>query len=451
MKLKNSLLSKYLLIILLAMIVLPVSFPLISLLFYLPAQNFDIEGIPNQYQSGTDLEKMWHSEAEKLAGATDDQINNRLLELKAKYKKADLFWVDESGTTRLKLPETMNLPDQWSPGQTIDFMKKSYDADPFTIVTFIGSNQNEGFMVFQVKRAEMKSTGQTIQEKYDYVMVIGMLLILALFVFVSWVFFYKIRKRLLRLQEAMARPANNGIPGKIEIDKLDEIGRLEEAFNDMVTQLETSRLREQEEEELRKQLIANLSHDLRTPLTTIRGHAYRLKNESLSETGLESVKLIDQKIGYVGELIENLLSYTLLSAGKYPFKPEHTDIVRFARTSVAAWYPVFERAKFEIVAEFPEQAITWYVDPQWLQRILDNLFQNVLRHAAAGKYIKIAMNERESSLIITDHGPGVDAGSEGKGAGVGLSIVALMAREMKLDWKLDSSETGTIITLKPKE
>ena len=51
----------------------------------------------------------------------------------------------------------------------------------------------------------------------------------------------------------------------------------------MIQELETSRKREIEEEELRKELIANLSHDLRTPLTTIRAHAYRLKKNHLAQ------------------------------------------------------------------------------------------------------------------------------------------------------------------------
>ena len=63
----------------------------------------------------------------------------------------------------------------------------------------------------------------------------------------------------------------------------------------MVQELETSRKREMEEEELRKELIANLSHDLRTPLTTIRAHAYRLKKEPLSTKGQESLDFIDEK------------------------------------------------------------------------------------------------------------------------------------------------------------
>ncbi|MFC0333859.1 sensor histidine kinase, partial [Paenibacillus sepulcri] len=143
---------------------------------------------------------------------------------------------------------------------------------------------------------------------------IAIVTILGVFILISWLFFYKIRKRLMHLQEAMAKPAGNGIPLPIRIDKRDEIGQLGDSFNKMVHELEISRHREKEEEALRRQLISNLSHDLRTPLTAIRGHAYRLKKESLSPKGRESLDAIDHKISHLGQLLENLLSYTLLTS-----------------------------------------------------------------------------------------------------------------------------------------
>ena len=196
-------------------------------------------------------------------------------------------------------------------------------------------NKHEGFMVLQIPRPDMVSPSDKLRAKYNYIFPVALLFIFALFILISTFFFYRIRKRLLLLQEVMETPTENGIPSPIEVTKQDEIGRLEYSFNRMIQELETSRKREIEEEELRKGLIANLSHDLRTPLTTIRAHAYRLKKESLSTKGEESLGFIDEKAEYMGELIENLLSYTLLTTGKYPYYPENVDIVRHYAIKVA--------------------------------------------------------------------------------------------------------------------
>lgn len=449
MKLKNSLLNQYLLIILFAIMILPISFLLISTFFYTQFSNEDDHNI---YQNGTNLEKFWQDEARKLAGAKDEQINEKLTKLKAEYTKANMYWVDEAGNTKYKLPEDLAVPSSWSPSNTIDFMKKNRgsNVDPFTVVALIGEQKNEGFMVLQVPRSAMISTGERMQAKYNYLILLAVLAILVLFIFISWIFFYKIRKRLLRLQGAMSIPSENGIPDILSVKKKDEIGKLELSFNEMIRQLESSRKREREEETLRRQLIANLSHDLRTPLTTIRGHAFRLQKEPLSEKGKESLELIDTKINYLGQLIENLLSYTLLTSGKYPYHPKKTDMVRLVKTSFAAWYPVFENLHFQMDVDFPESTFYWEVDAEWMERILDNFYQNINRHAKDGKYIGVKVDVERQQIMIADNGPGMSGESAEKGAGIGLSIVSLMLKDMKLEWITETGKKGTIITIRKR-
>lgn len=449
MKLKNSLLSKYLLLIFIAIMILPVTFPILTMLIYTPAdKNFS-----NQYQNGTDLEKMWHQEARELNGATEIEINKRIVELQKKYSKASMFWVDKNGFTKRKIPEEITIPKRWSTAYTVKFMKKSYDSDPFTAVAFIGTNKNQGFMVIQVPRSEMKNANEQVRDKYNYILVIGMGVILAAFIFVSWIFFYRIRKRLLRLQQAMTVPTETRIPHTLHVGKLDEIGNLEQSFNGMISKLQEARKREQEEEELRRSLIANLSHDLRTPLTTIRGHAYQLQKEPMSENGRQSLELIDRKISFLAELIENLLSYSQLSSGKYPYHSENLDVVRQIRTSIANWYPVFEREGFDIEIEMTDERVSYNLDQQWFERILDNFFQNILRHAKTGKYIGIKLQRKEKGhlLVIEDKGPGMDSPSLEKGTGMGLTIVSLMLKEMRLNWEIESTNKGTKIYIWFKE
>ncbi|MGE7624704.1 HAMP domain-containing sensor histidine kinase [Viridibacillus sp. NPDC096237] len=447
MKFKNSLLMKYLTFILIAIIILPLTLPIVSITTNLLSGGFN-ESKQNIYQNGTDIEAMWNREAKALSGTSDEFIEKSLLLLQKEYNQASIYWVDETNQTRLK-PSNLNIPSTWSAAYTVDFMKKNrgYQADPFTVVAFIGEDQNKGFMVIQVPRSAMQTKEDNIRDTYSYLIVIGILTILASFILLSWIFFYRIRKRLLYLQKAMDSPTESGFPNRLEVGKVDEIGQLEQAFNKMIIELELSRKREQDEEKLRRQLIANLSHDLRTPLTAMQSHLYRMSKENLIATGQKSLEMVDEKIHFLDQLIENLLSYTLLSSRKYPFNPSHTDIVRLIRTSVAMWYPVFENRGFTIDLEIPDQSVHWYIDPGWFERILNNLFQNINRHASAGKYVGIHffIKETHSYLQISDHGTGIDGVSEEKGAGIGLSIVDLMVKEMELDLNIKSNENGTSI------
>ncbi|MCG7334777.1 HAMP domain-containing histidine kinase [Sporosarcina sp. ACRSM] len=446
-KLRNSLLTQYLLIILVATLILPLSLPVVSVIFYNSLEKVDD---PVRYYNGTDLENMWIETAKGLSGASEAEIHQKLLEMNHIYQEASMYWVDDSGQTRDKFPSSLAVPDTWSASDAVEFMKQNrgYTVDPFTVVAFIGHEQQEGFMVLQVPRTDMVSPSDQLRAKYNYMFPIALLSIFALFILISMLFFYRIRKRLLHLQKAMATPEATGIPAMIEVTKEDEIGRLEQSFNRMVKKLETSRSREIEEEELRKELIANLSHDLRTPLTTIRGHAYRLQKESLSTKGQESLDFIDEKVNYMGELIENLLSYTLLTTGKYPYYPEKVDMTRLIRNSFSSWYPVFENHQFTIEVDIPDRQLLWEVDPQWMHRVLDNLFQNIARHAKSGQFV--AVRVENEAIILEDHGPGMKGKSNQTGIGIGLSIISLMLKEMKLDWDIETSERGTKIKIQKR-
>ncbi|VTR61369.1 phosphate regulon sensor protein [Actinobacillus pleuropneumoniae] len=272
-----------------------------------------------------------------------------------------------------------------------------------------------------------------------------------LFILVSWLFFVRIRKRLLRLRSAMTSSHTaTGIPQPVTLTKYDEIGQLEEGYNDMVIQLEEGQRRQREEEELRKSLIANLSHDLRTPLTVIRSHIFSMEREPLSPKGKESLSLIESKIADLGGLIDNLLSYNLLASGRVQLNMESADVLRIVKESAAAWYPVWEKAGIEPDIQVRDEPLHWNVDVLWFRRLLDNLFQNVARHARSGQYIGIHTEEREGLegvLVISDHGPGIESDSGNKGTGIGLAIVDHLTREMGLGSHVESSDEGTRIRI----
>ena len=284
-----------------------------------------------------------------------------------------------------------------------------------------------------------------------YVILLLFGFIIVAFVVISWLFFLRLRKRLTRLQEVMSFSANNNSfpkPISVQTDRMDEIDQLGSSFNWMIQQLEDSRKREYEEELLRHRLIANLSHDLRTPLTILRGHITRLNKESMSFEGQDSLAEMNHTITRVGDLMDDLLSYTLLTSGKHPFHPTSTDIVRLVRASVAEWYPAFEEKEIQLDVDLPTvKTFYWEADPKWMTRVLDNLFQNILRHAAEGKYTNIVVDVEKELIIVADRGPGMDNSSYEGGSGIGLSASNYMLKKMKLKADFTSNENGTRVAI----
>lgn len=248
-------------------------------------------------------------------------------------------------------------------------------------------------------------------------------------------------------------PKGDLLPNLMTISKFDEIGALESSFNDMLQALIHSRKKEKEEEITRRKLVADISHDLRTPLTAIRAQLYSLKKEVSSIKGIDTIAKIDSKISYLSDLIDNLLSYSLLSSKKYPYKLANVDMVRTTRNIIAPWYNLLEEKNFEIDVQMSKKPIFWEVDVHWFQRMIDNVIQNVVRHASQGNFIGIYVinNEGKGEISIIDKGPGFNQNSPNKGLGVGLSIIGLMANQMNLEWKISTSKDGTICTFKTKK
>lgn len=427
--------SKYLILILTALLLWPV----IPAMFYLPG--YILRDHP--LHRPEEITRMWRQEAVKLGGAGRDRIQERLSELNAEYPDAEMFWVDQTGTTNAVTNRPEDIPERWTYMDALAFRTQDYVHERFAITSLIGDDPKQGFMVMRLPESHILSAEMSLSG--NKLLVLLFFIICLTFFMLSWLFFVRLRRRLVMLQSAMTVNDTRQIPDEVVISKDDEIGELEGAFNRMVRQLKDSRNREREEEELRKQFISNISHDLRTPLTVIRQHAHTVRKDPASSQGQASLSVIEHKLDEVGELMDNLLSYTLLSAGKYLLRLQTIDIVEEVRNRVADWYPVFEDKGFDVHVELPELPLTWVADPLWFNRILDNVFQNVVRHAGSGRYIgiQIVVVDGQRMLVVKDKGPGTSGESPEKGAGIGLSIVSMMAKEMGMNWKLKSNANGS--------
>lgn len=447
----KSLLAKYMLIILIAVFLVQILYIFIAIFSMGIAEKIDKQNFDEDKINPDVIEEKWHEEASSLETITAQQIHQQFEKWKQTYPEASMFWVDENGVLREEVDVIEEFPPQWTSAYTAKFIKNRYGGDPFTVIAFVGEDEANGFIVLEIPRTTLQPPVQTTMDRYGTILFIGIVFVIFLFITISFLFFRGIRKRLLQLQGAMTVRDVDGLPLQINVKRQDEIGQLEHTFNQMVFELRESKKREQEEEQLRRELIANLSHDLRTPLTKISAQTYSIEKEDLSPTVAQALKTLKTSIEDIDLLIENLMSYTLLMASKYKLDRKEMDVVRYVRECLASWYPVFEKEEFEIEVELhPFKNNKWEIDPIWLGRIIDNLLQNVLRHAKSGKYIgiKTESTQQYDGFVIIDRGKGMKNESIEKGVGIGLSIVDMMVKGMKLDWDIESTEKGTTIKIK---
>lgn len=439
--------TKYIIIILMSIFIFPISYLGVNFIYYtvlMNVGNFDTE----EFYNPEEIEEDWDKEINSMEGKSKEVVESWLGNF-AKYPDSRVFWLNDEG--ELLASKGLSVTDgaDWNVSSAIEFMKGA-EASKFTAYAYLRGEKESGYILLQIPKSYIGSKWEVLRDRYSYVWFIALGMIWFLFIFISWVFFNKIRKRLVRMQKNMEVNENQLVPSQMKVIQNDEIGQLEHSFNRMVEELNDSREKEKSEETIRKHLIATLSHDLRTPLSIIGGHAYKLNQQDITPETRKSLLVINEKVDFIAELIDNLTSFTVLSEGKLPMNKQVTDVVAVVRSSFIDWFPIFEALDFTIEVDLDEP-IQWIVDETWLRRILDNLFQNIQRHAKKGKYVSVRTIKENGIAVfkMEDRGPGLAYNSEQKGSGIGLSIVDMMLEQMQLEKRVSSGPKGTTFIILP--
>jgi two-component system, OmpR family, sensor kinase len=224
-------------------------------------------------------------------------------------------------------------------------------------------------------------------------------------------------------------------------DPRTEVGRLGQALNAMLGQIETAfREREASEERLRR-FVADASHELRTPVATVRGYAelFRRGAAARPDDLAKAMHRIEAEAERMSVLVDELLLLARLDQGR-PLEREPVDLTALAREAVSGARAVDPDRPVELTAP-PEVVVPG--DAVRLRQVLDNLLANVRRHTPPGTpaTVDVSLTGGHATIDVTDQGPGVPAehrervferfyrtdgtrSREGGGAGLGLSIVA---------------------------
>lgn len=145
MNIRRSLVTKYLLLILASLFM----WPILPAIYYLP----DILLKQDTIHEPLEIEKMWEHEAEQLNEANENTINEKLGKIQGHYPKAELFWVDKAGKTHVINQRIVEIPDQWTPLNLINYLDRKKQQDIFTVTATIGKDGEQGFMVFHIQKS----------------------------------------------------------------------------------------------------------------------------------------------------------------------------------------------------------------------------------------------------------------------------------------------------------
>lgn len=221
------------------------------------------------------------------------------------------------------------------------------------------------------------------------------------------------------IQKHVAKPNKDLVDGLEKITSGDYSSRLtlngeyeykeiEEAFNFMVYELEKVKKERENLEKERQQLFSSIAHDLRTPITTIKGYTRALLDNLIDshEKQEEYLNTIFRKADNMSELIDLLMVYTKMSNEEYKLNLEKVDFKEFILEIAAEYFNEFEKVDMYLDIITDENDITCVIDKLEMRRVLVNLLINVIKHNKEGTSVKIVVKQENKKTIFEVHDNG---------------------------------------------
>lgn len=194
----------------------------------------------------------------------------------------------------------------------------------------------------------------------------------------------------------------------IPIKSQDELSELAMKINSMTAKLQSSIEDERRSENTKNELITSVSHDLRTPLTSIIGYLSLIENSKYrDEDELKYyANIAYQKSNKLKKLIDDLFELTRMNHGKLKINRTQIDLCNLIRQINEEFYPIFEKADLQCRLNLTSSPILIFADGDLIARVFDNIISNSIRYGKQGKYIDIqaAIEGNEVVVKIMNYG-----------------------------------------------
>ena len=275
----------------------------------------------------------------------------------------------------------------------------------------------------------------------------------------------RVKKQIAEMADAL-NDVKNGNGNRRILSAANELtAPIAYEINEIVVSYENRLSVVRQAEETNRQLMTSLSHDVRTPLTTLLGYLDAAHKGIVAGNEREDyIETARRKAHELKEYIDVLFDWFKLNSNEFALEPESVEAAELTRNILIDWIPVFEDRQLDYSIDIPEQPVRVRLDTDGYMRILNNIIQNVIAHSHADR-IEISLSKQGGNmkLLLADNGVGIekedlkhiferlykcDKGRSEKGSGLGLSIVHQLVEKMGGSITAESQPgKGTAFTL----
>ena len=257
----------------------------------------------------------------------------------------------------------------------------------------------------------------------------------------------RVKKQISEMSDALADVKNGNGNRRILSAANELIAPLAYEINDIIVSYENRFFAFRQTDETNRQLMTSLSHDVRTPLTTLIGYLDAAHKGIVTGKDRDDyIETARRKAHDLKEYIDVLFDWFKLGSDEFAMEINTIEAGKLTRDILIDWRPIFEDKQIEYHIDIPEQPFRVRLDTDGYMRVLNNLIQNVIAHSHADR-IEMILSKQSGNMkiLLADNGIGIekedlkhiferlykcDKGRSEKGSGLGLSIVHQLVEKM---------------------
>jgi len=273
------------------------------------------------------------------------------------------------------------------------------------------------------------------------------IVIAVLAVLISIFLIQHVKKQIAEMTDALIDVKNGNGNRRILSATNELVAPIAYEINEIVVAYENRLSIVRQTEETNRQLMTSLSHDVRTPLTTLIGYLDAAHKGLVTGKDRDDyIETARRKAHDLKEYIDVLFDWFKLNSDEFALEIQSVEAAELTRNILIDWIPIFEDKQVDYDIDIPEQPVRVRLDMDSYMRIINNLIQNVIAHSHADK-VEISLSKQGNNmrLLLADNGVGIekedlkhiferlykcDKGRSEKGSGLGLSIVHQLVEKM---------------------
>ncbi len=321
-------------------------------------------------------------------------------------------------------------------GQTISYQGKIKDVFDSEVLTVANPVMKNGELKGAVFMATSMADLQENMKEFARILFICILIAAAVSFVIIYIISKTISKPIHQINEAAKEIASGDFEKRLVVKSRDEVGQLADSFNNMAHSLEN-------QEKHRREFIANISHDLRSPLTSMRGFLKAIQDGTIPKDNHDHyIDIILDETERLSKLANDILDISKIQNMEIELNTSVFDLNELIRKTLIMFEPGITSKELEMSVTFAQERSNVIADLDKIQRVIYNLLDNAIKFTQhSGKIsVETTINDDRVYVKIKDNGKGIspdeqkrvferfykaDAsrGEDKKGSGLGLSIV----------------------------